>query len=109
MKTIGLFEAKTRLSEICEEVSSRGQPILVTRRGHPIVRIEPAASDQKARNVWISRQAWLEENGPIEEDFRTPDREPQAWRNPQGSAFASGQQLGWTWRRADGSLGDLRG
>ena len=73
MKTISLFEAKTRLSEICEEVSSQGQPVLVTRRGHPIVRIEPVASDQRARNVWISRQAWLEENGPIDEDFLTPD------------------------------------
>lgn len=81
MKTIGLFEAKTRLSEICEEVSSQGQPVLVTRRGHPIVRIEPAAEKQ-GHNVWSSRQAWLDKNGPIEEDFRAPEREPQYWRNP---------------------------
>ena len=41
MKHIGLFEAKTKLSEICDRVVTSGEPVTVTRRGKPLVRIEP--------------------------------------------------------------------
>ena len=41
MKTIGLYEAKTRLSEICEAVNRSRRPVTLTRRGRPLVRIEP--------------------------------------------------------------------
>ena len=41
MKTVGLFEAKTRLSEICDEVVRTRRPVTVTRRGKALVRIEP--------------------------------------------------------------------
>lgn len=41
MKTLGLFEAKTRFSEICAEVAETGAAVTVTRRGRPLVRIEP--------------------------------------------------------------------
>jgi prevent-host-death family protein len=42
MKTVGLFEAKTKLSELCSEVAQGGRPVLITKRGVPWVRIEPA-------------------------------------------------------------------
>lgn len=41
MNQIGIFEAKTRLSEICDTVSRSGEAVIVTRRGQPLVRIEP--------------------------------------------------------------------
>ena len=44
MKTVGLFEAKTKLSELCEEVARTRQPVTVTRRGKPLMRIEPEAA-----------------------------------------------------------------
>ena len=44
MKTVGLFEAKTKLSELCEEVARTRQPVIVTRRGKALVRIEPEAA-----------------------------------------------------------------
>ena len=33
MKTVGIFEAKTKLSEICDEVARSGVGVVVTRRG----------------------------------------------------------------------------
>ena len=41
MKTVGIFEAKTKLSQLCEEVAETHEPVLVTRRGTPFVRIDP--------------------------------------------------------------------
>ncbi|MBS0631137.1 MAG: type II toxin-antitoxin system Phd/YefM family antitoxin [Verrucomicrobia bacterium] len=43
MKNVGLFEAKTRLSELCREVSETGQEIIITRRGQTIARLVPPA------------------------------------------------------------------
>jgi prevent-host-death family protein len=44
-KTIGIFEAKTRFSELCEQVAKTGKEIVVTRRGKNVVRILPAVAD----------------------------------------------------------------
>ena len=42
--TIGAFEAKTRLSELLEQVS-RGRTIVITRRGRPIAELRPVRVD----------------------------------------------------------------
>ena len=39
-KEIGAFEAKTRLSELLEEVRN-GKEITITRRGKPVARLVP--------------------------------------------------------------------
>ena len=44
-RTIGAFEAKTRLSELLEQVS-RGRTFLITRRGRPIAELRPVATDR---------------------------------------------------------------
>jgi prevent-host-death family protein len=41
---IGAFEAKTRLSELLEQVR-RGRSFVITRRGRPIAELRPAAGD----------------------------------------------------------------
>lgn len=41
MKSVGIFEAKTRLASICDEVWRSGAPVLVQRRGRPLVVIAP--------------------------------------------------------------------
>jgi len=33
MKSVGMFEAKTKLSELCDEVNRTSKSILVTKRG----------------------------------------------------------------------------
>ena len=37
MKSVGMFEAKTRFSEICDEVARTGSSVTVTRHGKPLV------------------------------------------------------------------------
>jgi prevent-host-death family protein len=83
MKTIGLFEAKTKFSEICEKVAAKGVPVLVTRRGKPLVRIDPVhPHNSKPQSVWDVRADYLRTHGSQTEDFDLPKREKQTWRHP---------------------------
>lgn len=41
MKRIGMFEAKTRFSELVDRVVREGRPITITKRGEPVVDITP--------------------------------------------------------------------
>jgi prevent-host-death family protein len=45
---VGIFEAKTRLSELVEQVSARGEEIVITKRGRPVARLLPTASQESA-------------------------------------------------------------
>ena len=72
MKTVGIFEAKTKLSEICEEVARSGHSVLVTRRGKPLVRIDPVADDKFS--VWEDREAHVAREGRMTEEFDLPPR-----------------------------------
>jgi prevent-host-death family protein len=58
MKTLGVFDVKTRLSSICEEVAKSGESVLVTRRGKPLVRITPVAESTCGSEVWEAREAY---------------------------------------------------
>ena len=40
MRTVGVFEAKNRLTALLDEVESGGE-IIITRRGKPIARLAP--------------------------------------------------------------------
>jgi len=40
MESIGLFEAKARLSALLERVA-RGEEITITKHGHPVARLVP--------------------------------------------------------------------
>ena len=61
MKMVGVFEAKTRLSEICEAVASSGEPVTVTRRGKPLVRIDPL--EEGPATIRERREAYMTEHG----------------------------------------------
>ena len=75
MNTIGIFEAKTKLSQICEQVHDTHEPVLITKRGVPLVRIEPISSrSQVPSGIWERRQAFLDLYGELPE-FELPDRE----------------------------------
>ena len=84
MKTIGLFEAKTRLSELCDQVAETHEPVTVTKRGKPLVRIDPIESD--VMTIRERRAAYLAGEGlaevPDGEDFEPPAR------SEERSAFA---------------------
>lgn len=51
MKTIAITEFKARCIGLLRHVQSSGEPLLVTRRGQPVARIEPleSAPRQKSR------------------------------------------------------------
>jgi prevent-host-death family protein len=83
VNAIGLFEAKTKFSEICERVAAKGMTVVVTRRGKPLVKIEPISADQaKPASVWERRAAFEKKHGRFTEDFTVPPRQKQTWRNP---------------------------
>lgn len=86
MKTVGLFEAKTKLSELCQEVAATGEPCTITRRGEPLVRLEAVHDPRAAReSVWAKRERHLREHGtlaPEEADFELPAPPPTSWRDP---------------------------
>jgi prevent-host-death family protein len=86
MNAIGLFEAKTKFSEICEQVAAKGEAIVVTRRGRPLVKIGPISEgESKPSSVWDRRAKYEKRHGRVTEDFSLPSREKQIWRNPLGN------------------------
>ena len=83
MHAIGLFEAKTKFSEICERVAAQGVAVVVTRRGKPLVKIEPIpVAGVRPLSVWDRRAEFEKKQGRLTEDFTLPPREKQTWRNP---------------------------
>jgi antitoxin (DNA-binding transcriptional repressor) of toxin-antitoxin stability system len=80
MRSIGLFEAKTHFSEICDEVAQSSEPRLVLKRGKPHVRIEPIAT--KALGVWSARDAYDAKHGKTKADLLLSARGRQQWRDP---------------------------
>ena len=71
MKTIGIFDAKTRLSEICEEVAETHEAVTITKRGKPLVRIDPVEAAvqtiRERREVYMAAHGATE--GPAGSDF----------------------------------------
>ena len=48
MIEVGAFAAKTHLSSLLDRVS-RGEEVLITRRGQPVARLVPAGRAEQAR------------------------------------------------------------
>lgn len=87
MKDVGIFEAKTKLSELCEMVHRTGESVLVTRRGRPFVRIVPLEKPAGTGSaVWEARERYDSEYGPDDiPEFPTLHREPEPVYNPFAS------------------------
>jgi prevent-host-death family protein len=80
MRTVGIFEAKAKLSEICEQVARSGESVVVTRRGKPLVRIEPAEIDRGS--VWEDRAEYVAHRGRMREEFEIPKRSQEVPASP---------------------------
>jgi len=80
MKTIGIFEAKAKLSEICDQVARSRKSVVVTRRGKPLVRIEPAEVDRCS--VWEDRTEYIAHRGEMKEEFDLPPRSREVPASP---------------------------
>lgn len=68
MKSIGLFEAKTRLSELCREVQEDGAHYVIERRGQPIAELTPLKSQPGPQRSILEDLAAFEAAHPRPED-----------------------------------------
>ncbi len=80
MRTVGIFEAKAKLSEICDQVARSGESVVVTRRGKALVRIDPVASD--SFSVWEDREQYIARRGRLKEEFEVPSRSDEVPASP---------------------------
>lgn len=74
MKTIGIFDAKTHLPGICDEVIATGEPVTISRRGKPLVVLSPAPPAETAREDILSATKRWQASSPEGPDF------PEGWR-----------------------------
>lgn len=82
MRALGIFEIKTKLSQICEDVARTHEAVLVTKRGKPFVRIVPiAVNSVGGSEVWEAREKYAGQfcTG---EDLSLPEREADPIYNP---------------------------
>ena len=75
MKVMNLFETKNRLSEVCDQVLTTGEPVVVTRRGKAIVQIVPIQAQDARESVWNTVAESRAKYGAITEEFDVPDRQ----------------------------------
>jgi antitoxin (DNA-binding transcriptional repressor) of toxin-antitoxin stability system len=80
---IGIFEAKSKLSELCSKVAESGAEYVITRRGRAIARIVAPCPEEHGEETGIlSRMRRTEqESGPIPAD--DPDF-PEVWNERWG-------------------------
>ena len=79
MKTVGLFEAKTKLSEICHDVQQNREPVLITKRGEPYVKIEPLEMESSS-SVWEDAAAYRKVTR-MKDDFKLSVRDQSTGRD----------------------------
>ena len=75
MNVVGIFEAKTKLSKICENVVETGEPSIISKHGKPMVKIVPYIESDKPKSVWDTIEESQERYGPIDEDWEPSNRE----------------------------------
>ena len=61
MRSIGIFEAKTRLSAIVAEIMSEGKIFQITKHGRAVAELRPPASDpaQPQRGAASGPDFWM--------------------------------------------------
>ena len=75
MNTVGIFEAKTKLTVMCEEIARTGLPVMVSKRGRPMVLITPvpAALQSTRPDILTAWQEWSDHEEDSLEEF------PEVW------------------------------
>lgn len=78
MKRIGIYRAKTQLSELCKEVNEKQSPYVIERRGRPIAMLSPVpeALQSKQPDILKALAAWEKTHGKdtAKGDF------PEVWK-----------------------------
>jgi prevent-host-death family protein len=76
MNTVGIFEAKTKFTSLCEDVVKSGLPVMVSKRGRPIVLVTPVPAELQTDrpdilNAW---QKWHSHAKNPQDEF------PEVWK-----------------------------
>lgn len=74
MEMVPLYDAKNRLSEICNQVSETGQPCVISRRGKPVVKLVPIEEECASTSVWDTVEEARARYGVLDVDFILPQR-----------------------------------
>jgi prevent-host-death family protein len=82
MDMVALYDAKNRLSEICNQVSTTGEPCVISRRGQPIVKLVPVDSVEQTDSVWATVAEGQAKYGQLDEEFEMPERSSAPRANP---------------------------
>ena len=77
--TVGLFEAKTHLSELVNQVSEEGTEIVITRRGTAVARIVPMDSESPVEAALARLLAAREGSTPGGGSLRDLIEEGRRW------------------------------
>lgn len=77
MEAIGIFEAKTKFPGICDQVVRSGAPVVVSRRGKPLVMISPVTPAARKEEGGIADEwaAWDQAHPE-----RSDDDFPEVWK-----------------------------
>jgi prevent-host-death family protein len=67
MREVSIYEAKTKLSSLLQEVE-RGEDVVITKRNRPVARLVPIEKP-RCRPVFGSAKAAFERSGLTEEDI----------------------------------------
>ena len=79
LKTIGVLEAKSRLSEICSEIAESGDTVVISSRGEPLVEVRPIrqpesdGAEPRSEGILDRLRECRERFGALEDEFETPE------------------------------------
>lgn len=76
---VGLFEAKTHLSELVERIASGGDDVVITKRGKPLARIVPMRETSAAERAMALLSAARDASTPGTGTLRELIDEGRRW------------------------------
>jgi prevent-host-death family protein len=71
MEQVGIFEAKTKFTSLCEQVVRTGHSVVVSKRGHPMVMLTPVLANQQSDRpeILTAWREWSESDSVRGADF----------------------------------------
>ena len=83
MRTIPAGEFKAKCLALMDEVQAGGEPIIVTKRGKPVVRITPLGHSEVRKERHDSIFGFMKEGGTIAGDIVGPIFPESSWNHLQ--------------------------
>lgn len=81
MRTIPAGEFKAKCLAIMDEVQARGETIVITKRGKPVVRVAPLESANAEKTAHKSIFGFMPGTGTVAGDIVGPIVDDSAWEH----------------------------